>query len=286
MAIISCLKTNLTLKRYVLISLIFALTLISSNAGADVVVLKTGKKFEVEKVWRENDRVWIIFHGMRASIPENKVARIERKTGGDARKSNPQKEVSAGQKDVTRPTHPDSLSRKAKNVSQTAFPAQPAVIREDSDSIFPDKTYSKLKWGTRFAAISGLVKINDAEGPDDVVEYERANENLKLGRATLDSIHYSFWRDKLYMLTIRTRGRSNYTALRDDILRQFGKERRDDQADERYLWTKAPNDIMLQYSKEGEQGLLWLRSSKIDRQYKLARMNGHASYLRWMKSRN
>ena len=88
------------------------------------------------------------------------------------------------------------------------------------------------------------------------------------------------------MLTVRTRGRSNYTALRDDIRRQFGKGQRDDQADERYLWTTAPNDMMLQYSKEGEQGLLWLRSSKIDRQYKLSRISGHAYYLKWMKSRN
>ena len=88
------------------------------------------------------------------------------------------------------------------------------------------------------------------------------------------------------MLTIRTRGRLNYTALRDDILRQFGKGRRDHQAFERYLWTKAPNDMMLQYTQDGEQGLLWLRSSEIDRQYKLSRMQGHASYLKWMKSRN
>ena len=278
--------TNLSLRRNVLISLIFGLALLSTSANADVVVLKTGKKFQVEKVWREKDRVWIIFHGMRASIPRNKVARIERKTSGDAPKSNPQKEVSAGQKDASRPTPADTLARRTKNASQTALATQPAVIKQDHDSIFPDKTYSKLKWGTRFAAMNGLKKIHVAAGPDDVVEYERVKENLKLGRANLASIHYSFWRDKLYMLTIRTRGRSNYTALRDDILRQFGKGRRDHQADERYLWTNAPNDMMLQYSRDGEQGLLWLRSSDIDRQYKLSRMSGHASYLKWMKSRN
>ena len=276
----------MTFRRYVLISLILGLALLTTSARADVVVLKTGKKFEVEKVWHEDDRVWIIFHGMRASIPQSKVARIETKSIGEAPKSTPQKEVSASKKDTARTTFTENRPRQTNSASQTALPSQPVVIKQDQSRIFPDKAYSKLKWGARFSSIKGLVKIQDAEGPEGVVEYQRTNEDLKLGRARLSSIHYSFWRDKLYMLTVRTQGRSNYTALRDDILRQFGKGRRDEQADECYLWTKAPNDMMLQYSRDGEQGLLWLRSSEIDRQYKLARMRGHASYLRWMKSRN
>ena len=278
--------TNLTLRRWFLISLIVGLALLSASANADVVVLKTGKTFEVEKVWREDDRIWIIFHGMRASIPQSKVARIETKSIDKTQKLTPPKEVGASNKEAARPTNTENRPRQTKSASQTALPFRPGVIKQDQSRIFPDKAYSQLKWGARFSSIKGLEKIQDAGGADGVVEYQRTNEDLKLGSARLSSIHYSFWRDKLYMLTIRTQGQSNYEALRDDILRQFGKGRRDDHASERYLWTKAPNDMMLQYTKDGEQGLLWLRSSEIDRQYKLSRMSGHASYLKWMKSRN
>ena len=278
--------THMTPRRYFLITLILGLVLSSFTASADVVVLKTGKKFEVEKVWREDDRVWIIFHGMRASIPQSKVARIETKSIGEAQKSIPQNEISTSKKDAARPTRTGNSARKTKKSSQPALPPQPAVRKQDQSLIFPDKAYSKLKWGARFSSIKGLEKIQDAGGPDGIVEYQRTCEDLKLGRVRLSSVHYSFWRDKLYMLTIRTQGRSNYTALRDDILRQFGQGRRDDQAFERYLWTNTPNDMMLQYKKDGEQGLLWLRSSEIDRQFKLSRMRGHASYLKWMNNRH
>jgi len=109
---------------------------------------------------------------------------------------------------------------------------------------------------------------------------------LKTGKAALSSIHYAFWRDRLYMVTIRTKGRSNYTALRDEVFRQFGQGHRADPSFEKYLWTDTPNDMMLHYSKEGQQGLFWLRSSDIGRQYKLSKISGPASYLKWIKSRN
>jgi len=94
------------------------------------------------------------------------------------------------------------------------------------------------------------------------------------------------WRDRLYMLTIGTEGRSNFLALRGEVFRQFGRGLRTDPALERYIWTEGPNDIMLQYSKDGQQGLLWLRSSELDRQYKLSQIKSPASLLKWMKSRN
>ena len=93
-------------------------------------------------------------------------------------------------------------------------------------------------------------------------------------------------RDRLYMLTILTEGRSNFTALRGEVFRQFGRGLRTDPKLERYLWTEGPSDVMLQYSMDGQQGLLWLRSSELDRQYKLSQIRSHASFLNWMRSRN
>ena len=125
-----------------------------------------------------------------------------------------------------------------------------------------------------------------AQEQEGVAEYRQTIENLKFGQAVLSSMHYAFWRDRLYMLTLRTRGHTNYIALRDEVFRQFGKGLRADQALERFLWTDEPSDMMLEYTKSDQQGMLWLRSSQMDRQYKLAQVRSQASYLKWMKSRN
>jgi hypothetical protein len=273
-------------RKFFITLLILGMAVFSLPTRADVVVLKTGKKFNVEKVWRENDQIWIMYHGMRARISPSKVARIESTSNRDAAKLDLKKEESPNIKRLPRSTPRDASGRQAKIASQTAPPPQPAKTKKDRDRIFPEDNFGELKWGTKIYAIKGLEKIQDAEGQDGIVEYRRQNENLKFGQAALSSIHYAFWRDQLYMLTIRTQGGSNYTALRREVFRQFGKGLRTDQVFERYLWTDAPNDMMLQYSKDGEQGLLWLRSGEIDRQYKLSQISGPAYYLRWMKSRN
>ena len=276
----------MTLRKYFLPAIILTLALFALPVRADVVVLKTGKRFDVEKVWRENDQIVIIFHGMRANIPQSKVARIESKSNKGLAKLGPKKEEPSTIKRLPRSTPRDAPRPRTKKASRTVSTPRPASIKKDDNLIFQDEKFGDLKWGTKILAIKGLEKIQDAEGQDGVVEYRREKEDLRFGQATLSSIDYAFWRDQLYMLTFRTQGRSNYTALRREVFQQFGKGRRADQPFERYLWAEAPHDIMLQYSKDGEQGLLWLRSVELDRQYKLARVSGHASYLRWMKSRN
>ena len=274
------------LRKYYISVLFLGMALFSFPVLADVVVLKNGKKFDVEKVWRENDQIWIIFHGMRANIPQSKVARIESKSNRGSAKPVPNKEERSTKKSMPQSTPRDIPRRQTKETSRGASASQPVKTEKDKNLIFQDEKFGDLRWGAKIIAIKGLEKMQDAEGKDGIVEYRREKEDLKFGQATLSSIHYAFWRDQLYMLTIRTQGSSNYTALRGEVFRQFGKGLRADQPFERYLWTEAPNDMMLQYSKDGEQGLLWLRSSEIDRQYKLSQVSGHASYLKWMKSRN
>jgi hypothetical protein len=262
------------------------LVLPSLSVQAGVVVLKTGKKFEVEKVWRENGQIWIVFHGMRASIPQSKVERIESDSNSDPGTLDLKKEENANLEKITKSTPRDTSYLQTKYSSQTALTPETAKVKKDQGRIFPDERFRDLSWGTKISALKGLEKVQNPEGQDGIEEYLRKNEDLKFGKAALSSIHYAFWRDRLYMVTIRTKGRSDYTALRDEVFRQFGQGHRADQSLEKYLWTEAPNDMILQYSKEGQKGLFWLRSSHISRQYKLSKISGHASYLKWIKSRN
>ena len=273
-------------RTYLIPAILLSLALVSFTARADVVVLKTGKKFDVEKVWREEDKIWIVIHGMRASIPQSKVDRVERKSKISPKKSYPQKEAKLDVKNITTSSPPSTSRQQTKHAAQATTMPPPPEINKDQRTIFPDGELSELRWGIKISEINGLEKIPDAVEQDGIAEYQQKNKKLTFGRAELSSINYAFWRDRLYMLTIGTEGRSNFLALRGEVFRQFGRGLRTDPALERYLWTEAPNDIMLKYSKGDQQGLLWLRSSELNRQYKLSQMKSPASYLKWMKSRN
>ena len=272
--------------KYLIPTIVFVMALSSISTLADVVILKNGKEFRVEKAWQEDGQIWIVFHGMRASIPPSKVERIESNSNSWTRNFDLKKEKSAEFNKISRTPPPDAPPIQTEYASQAASRPQPAHIKKDQSQIFPDERFRNLRWGTEISALKGLQKIKAAEKPDDIAEYLRTKEDLKLGEIALKSIHYAFWRDRLYMVTLWTQGRSNYTALHDEVFRHFGKGCRADHSLERYLWPDTPNDMMLQYSKDSQQGMLWLRSSDIDRQYKLSQLSGHASYLKWIKSRN
>ena len=115
--------------RYLIPVIILGLAFFGLSARADVVVLKTGKKFDVEKVWRENDQIWIMYHGMRARISPSKVARIESTSNRDAAKLDLKKEESPNIKRLPRSTPRDASGRQAKIASQTAPPPQ-RIIRQ------------------------------------------------------------------------------------------------------------------------------------------------------------
>ena len=272
--------------RYLIPAIVFVMVLSSISTLADVVILKNGKELRVEKAWQEDGQVWIIFHSMKASIPPSKVERIERNSNNGTRNFDLKKEKSAELKIISTTPPTDASPIQTKHTSQAGSTPQPTHIKKDQSQIFPDERFRNLRWGTEISALKDLQKIKAAEGPDDIAEYLRTKKDLKLGEVALKSMHYSFWRDRLYMVTLWTQGRSNFTALRDEVFRHFGKGRRDDHSLERYLWSDTPNDMMLQYSQDSLQGMLWLRSRDIDRQYRSSQLSGHASYLKWMKSRN
>jgi hypothetical protein len=120
---------------------------------------------------------------------------------------------------------------------------------------------------------------------DDVIEYLRPTDILKIGDAKLESINYAFWRDQLYTVTFWTKGHANFILLRDEVFKEFGAGRKVNSTGERYLWSDTVSDIMLEYIKDGSYGMLWLRSKELDGQCKSSRVKSHVSYLNWMKSR-
>ena len=212
---------------------------------ADTVILKNGRELKVEKTWYEGNQLCFIFHGIKAGIPRSKVLHIEH--------------------------NPDVRNQTA--VAKGSCPA----LRKDG--------YCDLQWGRSLVSVAGLQKKQTISELDGVVEYTRPADPLNIGDAALKSVIYAFWQDRLYTVTVWIEGYSNFIALRDAAFREFGPGIRNDFARERYVWSDEVSDIMLDYDKDGQYGMLWLRSKEIDHQCSSSRLKGHTSLLKWMKSR-
>jgi hypothetical protein len=272
-------------KVYIPIVLSLLFTGIPSFALADLIILKNGNQLKVEKAWQEEDQICFILNDMNASIPQSKVVRIQNDREKPKTSERPDQPGRSSETDHRGNSNGGSLlDRLSLNTKPAASDPLQANLTKISPALHKNGI-GKLKWGTRASSVSGLEPKQIDSGLKDVVEYVRPNDGLKLGDGELTSIVYAFWRDRLYTVTLWTRKLSNYQSLRQAVHNQFGQGSQPDPAVERYLWSDSESDMMLKFTNDEEYGFFWMRSKDIDRKFKLSRMSGHTSYLKWIKTR-
>ena len=257
--------------RKLIVTVVSFLLFISPTVLADTIILKNGKELGVEKIWPKGDQVCFIFHGMKVVIPKSKILRIESNSDNlKTLRREPGQDVAQGQSEDT--------SQADLNASGSITPIKLfAALRKDG--------FYDLQWGRKVSSVDGLKKKQTVSDLDDVIEYTRPKYLLQISDNTLVSVNYAFWRDQLYTVTLWTKGYSNFTALRDAAFKKFGPGIRNNSSRERYLWSDALSDIMLDYIQDGRFGMLWLRSKELDHLCRSSQLEGHASYLKWLRSR-
>ena len=214
---------------------------------ADTIILKDGTRLETKRSWEKNGKLMFYMEDLVTSINKSDVERIE--------------ETNSDQK------------------------VQPHFEKAENADFGTSDGFRDLPWGSGLSDIAGMVKTETDTGLAGVVEYIRPNDVLRVGEAELTHIIYSFWHDQLYTVTIWTQNYLNYEALRSAAFERFGEGTRRDESIERYIWSDKLTDRMLEYVKEGEHGMLWMRSRDLDRKLKLSKYDASISYIKWLKSR-
>ncbi len=214
---------------------------------ADTIILKDGTRLETKRSWEKNGRLILYTEDLVTSISISDVERIE-----------------------------------GTNSDQKAPPHfEKAEIADFGTS----DGFRDLPWGSELSDIEGMAKTDTDTGLTGVVGYVRPNDVLRIGEAELTNIIYSFWHDQLYTVTIWAQNYSNYEALRSAVFERFGEGSRRDESIERYIWFDKLTDRMLEYVKEGEHGMLWMRSRDLDRKLKLSKYDASIAYIKWLRSR-
>jgi hypothetical protein len=271
-------------RKYPITAAVLFLILIPLTVWADTLYLKNGKALKVEKAWQDSDQIWFILKGLKASIPQSKVSHIESGTHVAKNSGALENPKITGLKQYSSPPAaevPPNQIKSAESVASAHTPSLPRgkalVLRSDG--------FDDLKWGALRTTVKGLEKKQTDSGLDEVVEYVRPADVLKLGDATLTTVVYAFWRDQLYTVTIWSQGLANYKSLRDTVFSQFGQGTQIECTGEKYLWSSGSTDAMLKYEDDDQYGMLWMRSKDLDRKLKLTELISPTSYLKWMKSR-
>jgi hypothetical protein len=261
------------------ISSFLLLALFPMIALADTVVLQTGEILEVETSWLSKDQVCFSINGLKLSIPKRYVKRIE----GPPLSANHSLAKKGSDEVASVRANTNAAGTAAQRLQSNRAVHQPDPFVRVAQTP-PGNAFRGLSCGDRLADIVGMQDMQTQTGLDNVREYVRPSDALKLGQAQLSSIVYAFWGERLYTISIWTQGFSNYTALRRELFERYGDKMLARKSREACYWFISPTDMMLEYWDEGQFGLFWMRSQELDEKLKGSTFNHELAYLKWIRS--
>ncbi|HOL68047.1 MAG TPA: CsgG/HfaB family protein, partial [bacterium] len=115
-----------------------------------------------------------------------------------------------------------------------------------------------IKWGTAFSSLTGMKPVKD-EG--NIKQCQKENESLLIGKAQLERIIYSFYKEQLESVTAETRGKENFEKLKVATQERFGPGNQ--KSENEWRWEGTVTSISLQFVPAEEKGFLKMSSEEM-----------------------
>lgn len=259
-----------------------SLTLLPALSSADMIVLKSGQSIEAKKVFEQEGNIFFYLHGLKMRVSKKAVLRVTKTN--NAEPASPAGIKGSTSEDRNRSNRTVQVEKIIETESLSA--KNPAG--EQTKKNQPEIRWSgfrDLHWAIGRSTLGRLTEVESGTDQEEIKEYVRANEDLKMGKAQLDSIVYAFWRHKLYAVTIWAAGHANFLALRNEVFNRFGIGHKSDQNRERYLWSDPYSDRMLKYVDADQSGLFWMRSKELNRMQQLTQIKTPSTALKSMEAK-
>jgi hypothetical protein len=120
-----------------------------------------------------------------------------------------------------------------------------------------------ITWGTEITALENMDFLREDESYGGIRFYKRRGDALKIGAANLEKIEYGFWRGRLVVVRILTKGYTNFSTLKDAVCGQFGQPFEPDGHPNTYAWLKNNlTETLLRYKEGSEEGDLEIFSKE------------------------
>lgn len=230
------------------------------GVAADEVILTTGDRFTSSKVWEEDDKVLFDMQGLIVKVNKKSVAAIVR--GGHS-------------------TEP-SAALPGQQVPERQSTSPPALnplpdVKKPADSTFRDHGrkpkirgigFDGLTWQMRPGDIAGIARLGTDPSYGGIDQFWRPAGNLTLGNVFLDGLVFGFWQNRLYTILIWVNGKPAYTRLQQAVFERYGSGRKNEKGLERYIWMDDTTDRMLEFDRQRNTGIFWMRSRELDNQVK------------------
>ncbi len=115
-----------------------------------------------------------------------------------------------------------------------------------------------IKWMTPFSSISNL-KIIKTSG--NYKECIKSDDTLQIGKAKLEKIVYSFYKDQLESVSVEVKDRGNFDNLKEATFERFGEGNK--KGEDEWMWEGKITSIFLKYIPSDGKGILKMVSEEM-----------------------
>jgi hypothetical protein len=233
------------------------------GVAADEVILTTGERFTSSKVWEENGKIIFDIQGLIVNVNKREVAAVVR----DTYPAKPSAALPGQPVPGRQNTSPPALDPlPAEKPVLPGTPADPVDRDYNRKPKIPELGLDGLAWQMHPNEITGIAKLGTDPSYGGIDQYWRPGGNLTLGDALLDGLVIGFWHNRLYTIMMWVDGKPGYIRLRRTVLERYGSGRKNNQGLERYIWIDDTTDRMLEFDRQRNAGIFWMRSRDLDMQ--------------------
>ena len=116
-----------------------------------------------------------------------------------------------------------------------------------------------IEWGATLEQMQSEMVFAGKNTEKKIEWYTRKDEDLSIGKARVESIHYVFYQDLFRRVSMVVRGADNYEALRDYLFAKYGEAATS--VEGAYTWNLEMTQIMFGYNPPTEVGLLIIQKN-------------------------
>ena len=119
-----------------------------------------------------------------------------------------------------------------------------------------------IAWGTPITELLNMVPVLQGA---DLTAYTREGDKMRIGNAELNKIHYIFYKGEFYCVHVGFEGLSNFDALTEIFIREYGRPPERQYTDRHYHWEGDRTSISLDYDASTEKGEIGYKYMPIQR---------------------
>jgi len=119
-----------------------------------------------------------------------------------------------------------------------------------------------IEWDTPLEQIGWGMDLAGKNMARGIEWYSRKDEDLSIGEARMESIHYVFYQDLFSRVSMVARGGDNYKSLRDHFIAKYGEA--GGATENSYTWNLEKTRIMFGYNPSTEVSLLIIQKNRKD----------------------